>query len=134
MRFQSIAEAVGRTPLIELKNIGREYGLAAKLYAKAEFMNPAGSVKDRVAAEILSDAERRGLLKEGTLLIEPTSGNTGIGAGGDRRGEGVSARHRDARDDERRTPSDDSGFRGGARPHGREKGHGGRDCGGGAAA
>lgn len=81
MRFQSIAEAVGRTPLIELKNIGREYGLAAKLYAKAEFMNPAGSVKDRVAAEILSDAERRGLLKEGTLLIEPTSGNTGIGAG-----------------------------------------------------
>ena len=55
MRFQSIAEAVGRTPLIELKNIGREYGLAAKLYAKAEFMNPAGSVKDRVAAEILSD-------------------------------------------------------------------------------
>ena len=79
MRFQSIAEAVGRTPLIELKNIGREYGLAAKLYAKAEFMNPAGSVKDRVAAEILSAAERRGLLKEGTLLIEPTSGNTGIG-------------------------------------------------------
>ena len=79
MRFQSIAEAVGRTPLIELKNIGREYGLAAKLYAKAEFMNPAGSVKDRVAAEILSDSERRGLLKEGTLLIEPTSGNTGIG-------------------------------------------------------
>ena len=79
MRFQSIAEAVGRTPLIELKNIGREYGLAAKLYAKAEFMNPAGSVKDRVAAEILSDAERRGLLNEGTLLIEPTSGNTGIG-------------------------------------------------------
>ena len=79
MRFHSIAEAVGRTPLIELKNIGREYGLAAKLYAKAEFMNPAGSVKDRVAAEILSDAERRGLLKEGTLLIEPTSGNTGIG-------------------------------------------------------
>ena len=79
MRFQSIAEAVGRTPLIELKNIGREYGLAAKLYAKAEFMNPAGSVKDRVAAEILSDAERRGLLKEGTLLIEPTSGNRGIG-------------------------------------------------------
>ena len=79
MRFQSIAEAVGRTPLIELKNIGREYGLAAKLYAKAEFMNPAGSVKDRVAAEILSDAERRGLLTEGTLLIEPTSGNTGIG-------------------------------------------------------
>ena len=82
MRFQSIAEAVGRTPLIELKNIGREYGLAAKLYAKAEFMNPAGSVKDRVAAEILSDAERRGLLKEGTLLIEPTSGNTGIGLAG----------------------------------------------------
>ncbi len=79
MRFQSIAEAVGRTPLIELKNIGREYGLAAKLYAKAEFMNPAGSVKDRVAAEILSDAERRGILKEGTTLIEPTSGNTGIG-------------------------------------------------------
>ena len=54
-------------------------------------MNPAGSVKDRVAAEILSDAERRGLLKEGTLLIEPTSGKHGNRAGGDRRGEGVSA-------------------------------------------
>lgn len=79
MRFESIADAVGGTPLIELKNIGREYKLKAKLYAKAEFMNPAGSVKDRVAAEILADAERRGLLKEGTTLIEPTSGNTGIG-------------------------------------------------------
>ena len=125
MRFQSIAEAVGRTPLIELKNIGREYGLAAKLYAKAEFMNPAGSVKDRVAA---GASERRDAPDRAD---QREHGNR---AGGDRRGEGVSARHRDARDDERRTPSDDSGFRGGARPHGREKGHGGRDRGGGAAA
>lgn len=87
-----------------------------------------------MAAEILSDAERRGLLKEGTLLIEPTSGEPRGRAGGDRRGEGVSARHRDARDDERRTPSDDSGFRGGARPHGREKGMAGAIAEAGAAA
>lgn len=79
MRYESMAEAVGHTPLIRLKNIEKEYALTAKLYAKAEGMNPAGSVKDRAAAEMLAEAERSGRLNADTLLIEPTSGNTGIG-------------------------------------------------------
>lgn len=79
MRYESMAEAVGHTPLIRLKNIEKEYALMAKLYAKAEGMNPAGSVKDRAAAEMLAEAERSGRLNADTLLIEPTSGNTGIG-------------------------------------------------------
>ena len=70
---------MGHTPLIRLKNIEKEYALMAKLYAKAEGMNPAGSVKDRAAAEMLAEAERSGRLNADTLLIEPTSGNTGIG-------------------------------------------------------
>ena len=79
MRYESVAEAVGHTPLIRLKNIEKEYALMAKLYAKAEGMNPAGSVKDRAAAEMLAEAERSGRLNADTLLIEPTSGNTGVG-------------------------------------------------------
>ena len=79
MRYESVAEAVGHTPLIRLKNIEKEYALTAKLYANAEGMNPAGSVKDRAAAEMLAEAERSGRLNADTLLIEPTSGNTGIG-------------------------------------------------------
>ena len=79
MRYESVAEAVGHTPLIRLKNIEKEYALMAKLYAKAEGMNPAGSVKDRAAAEMLAEAERSGRLNADTLLIEPTSGNTGMG-------------------------------------------------------
>ncbi|MBS5021926.1 MAG: cysteine synthase A [Firmicutes bacterium] len=79
MRFESIAEAVGRTPLVRLKNVEREYGLRVKLFVKVESMNPVGSVKDRVAAEILRAAEESGELNADTTLIEPTSGNTGIG-------------------------------------------------------
>ena len=79
MRFESIAEAGGRTPLVRLKNVEREYGLRAKLFVKVESMNPVGSVKDRVAAEILRAAEESGKLNADTTLIEPTSGNTGIG-------------------------------------------------------
>ena len=79
MYFSSIAEAVGRTPLVALKNIAREYAPEAELLAKVESMNPTGSVKDRAAAEMLRDAEERGLIDADTLLIEPTSGNTGIG-------------------------------------------------------
>ena len=79
MRFESIAEAVGRTPLVRLKNVEREYGLRAKLFVKVESLNPVGSVKDRVAAEILRAAEESGKLNADTTLIEPTSGNTGIG-------------------------------------------------------
>lgn len=77
--YNSVAELVGKTPLLELKNIEKKYGLKAKLVAKLEYLNPAGSVKDRVAKFMIDDAEKRGVLKEGSVIIEPTSGNTGIG-------------------------------------------------------
>ena len=77
--YKSIDELVGNTPLLELEKIKRELGLNADIYAKLEYFNPAGSVKDRVALSMLNDAERRGLLTEDTVIIEPTSGNTGIG-------------------------------------------------------
>ena len=72
-------ETIGNTPIIELCNIEEKYNLSAKLLAKLEFFNPAGSAKDRIAKEMVEDAERRGLLKPNATLIEPTSGNTGIG-------------------------------------------------------
>ena len=77
--YNSVAELVGKTPLLELKNIEKKYGLKAKLVAKLEYFNPAGSVKDRVAKFMIDDAEKHGVLKEGSVIIEPTSGNTGIG-------------------------------------------------------
>lgn len=77
--YKSAEELIGGTPLLELTKIQNNYGLSAKIYAKLEFFNPAGSVKDRVAAAMLDDAEKRGLIKEGSVIIEPTSGNTGIG-------------------------------------------------------
>jgi len=77
--FANVSELIGRTPLMELKNYERSHGLAATVAAKLEFMNPAGSVKDRVAKNMIDDAERRGLLAPGGMIIEPTSGNTGIG-------------------------------------------------------
>ena len=77
--YQSAAELIGNTPLVELTRIEKEYGLKAKLLAKLEYFNPAGSVKDRIAKAMIEDAEKRGLLKEGSVIIEPTSGNTGIG-------------------------------------------------------
>ena len=70
---------IGNTPLVELVNLERKLGLEAKLLAKLEYFNPAGSVKDRIAAAMIEDAEKKGLLKEGATIIEPTSGNTGIG-------------------------------------------------------
>ena len=77
--YNSVAELIGHTPLVELHNIEKSYSLKARLLAKVEFVNPAGSVKDRVALNMIKDAERRGLLKKGSTIIEPTSGNTGIG-------------------------------------------------------
>ena len=77
--YTSAQQLIGATPLLELKGIAKEYDLSAKLYAKLEFLNPAGSVKDRVALAMIRDAESRGLLKPGATIIEPTSGNTGIG-------------------------------------------------------
>ena len=77
--YQSVAELVGSTPLMELVNTERAQGLEATLLAKLEMFNPAGSVKDRIAKAMIEDAEARGLLKKGSVIIEPTSGNTGIG-------------------------------------------------------
>ncbi len=77
--FTSIDQLIGRTPLLELANTERARGLHVKLYAKLESFNPGGSVKDRIAKAMLDDAERRGALKPGSVIIEPTSGNTGIG-------------------------------------------------------
>ena len=70
---------IGNTPLVELTHIEKAFGLEAKILAKLEYFNPAGSVKDRIAKEMIVDAEEKGLLKEGSTIIEPTSGNTGIG-------------------------------------------------------
>ena len=77
--YTSADQLIGKTPLLELTHIEKKYGLKAKLLAKLEYFNPAGSVKDRVAKAMIDDAEAKGLLKEGSVIIEPTSGNTGIG-------------------------------------------------------
>ena len=75
----SVDQLIGGTPLLELTHIERAHGLQARVLAKLEYLNPAGSVKDRVAKAMIDDAEARGLLREGSVIIEPTSGNTGIG-------------------------------------------------------
>ena len=77
--YKSADQLIGKTPLLELTNIEKEEGLEATILAKLEYFNPAGSVKDRIAKAMIDDAEAKGLLKEGSVLIEPTSGNTGIG-------------------------------------------------------
>ena len=77
--YKSTADLIGNTPLFELTNIEKELGLEAKIVAKLEYFNPAGSVKDRIAKEIIEQAEKAGKIKPGDVLIEPTSGNTGIG-------------------------------------------------------
>lgn len=77
--YQSVTELIGETPLLEVKNFERDNGLEAKVLAKLEYFNPAGSVKDRIAAAMIDEAEKSGKLKEGSVIIEPTSGNTGIG-------------------------------------------------------
>ena len=76
---QSALELIGRTPLLKMNNLAKKYGCEADLLAKLEYLNPAGSVKDRAALYMIEDAEREGLLKPGGVIIEPTSGNTGIG-------------------------------------------------------
>ena len=77
--FTSLEQLIGGTPLLELTHIEKQFGLQARLLAKLEAFNPAGSAKDRVAVAMLDDAEARGALRPGSVIIEPTSGNTGIG-------------------------------------------------------
>ena len=77
--YSSMEELIGGTPLLELKKIEKEFDLKARVLAKLEYFNPAGSVKDRIAKEMILDAEEKGILKPGATIIEPTSGNTGIG-------------------------------------------------------
>ena len=77
--YSRITDLIGNTPILELGNIEKELGLEAKVLVKLEYFNPAGSVKDRIAKAMIDDAEEKGLLKEGSVIIEPTSGNTGIG-------------------------------------------------------
>lgn len=77
--YKDATELIGNTPLVEFNHIEKKEGLNAKILAKLEYFNPAGSVKDRIAKEMIEDAERKGTLKPGTTIIEPTSGNTGIG-------------------------------------------------------
>ena len=77
--YQGTLGLIGNTPLVEVVNIEKELGLEAKVLIKLEYFNPAGSVKDRIAKAMIEDAEEKGLLKEGSVIIEPTSGNTGIG-------------------------------------------------------
>ncbi|MCH5264322.1 MAG: cysteine synthase A [Lachnospiraceae bacterium] len=77
--FEKITDLVGGTPLLKLTNYGEEKGLDATIYGKLEYFNPAGSVKDRIAKAMIDDAEEKGALKPGSVIIEPTSGNTGIG-------------------------------------------------------
>ena len=77
--YNGTIDLIGNTPLVEVKNIEKELGLEARVLVKLEYFNPAGSVKDRIAKGMIEDAEEKGLLKEGSVIIEPTSGNTGIG-------------------------------------------------------
>ena len=77
--FTAADQLIGGTPLLELSNLEKEFGLKARVLAKLEYFNPAGSVKDRVAKMMLDDAQKMGVLKKDSVIIEPTSGNTGIG-------------------------------------------------------
>ena len=77
--YQSVTELIGRTPLLEIKNLEKELNLQARVLVKLEYFNPAGSVKDRAALQMITEAEENGTLKQGSAIIEPTSGNTGIG-------------------------------------------------------
>lgn len=79
MIYENLSDLIGNTPLLRLKNIEKEHDLKAKIVAKIESRNPSGSVKDRIAFSMIEDAEKKGLIKKGSVIIEPTSGNTGIG-------------------------------------------------------
>ena len=106
--YTSMDQMIGRTPLLELCRIRQQLGLEARVLAKLEYLNPAGSVKDRAALSMIRDAEQKGLLKEGSVIVEPTSGNTGS------RGccPWLPGGHRNAGDHEPGAPAADAGLRG----------------------
>ena len=98
--YQSLTDLIGRTPLLRLKNFEAENGVEAELVAKLEYFNPAGSVKDRIAKAMIDDAEKKGILKPDSVIIEPTSGNTGSRACISRVRTGLSDNPDHARDHE----------------------------------
>ena len=96
--YTSADQLIGHTPLLELTHIENAENLEAKILAKLEYFNPAGSVKDRIARAMIDDAEATGKLKPGSVVIEPTSGNTGIGLASVAAARGLPHHHRHARD------------------------------------
>ena len=112
--YTSADQLIGRTPLLELTHLEKKYGLKARILAKLEYLNPAGSVKDRIARAMIDDAEARGLLHEDSVIIEPTSGNTGIGLASVAAARGD---HRHAGNHERGAPPADEGLWCGAGAH-----------------
>ena len=122
--YTSADQLIGKTPLLELVHIEKELGLEARILAKLEYFNPAGSVKDRIAKAMIDDAEASGKLKPGSVIIEPTSGNTGLCGGR----PGLPHYHCHARDYERGAPPADEGLRRGAGTDRGRQGHEGRYC------
>ena len=121
-------QLIGHTPLLELTHIEKKEGLNARILAKLEYFNPAGSVKDRIAKGMIDDAEAAGALKPGSVIIEPTSRQHRHRSGFRRGGARLPHHHRHAGDDERRAPPTDEGVWRGAGAQRRREGHEGRDC------
>ena len=125
--YTSVEQLIGRTPLLELTHVERQEGLSARVMAKLEFLNPAGSVKDRAALAMIEDAEAKGKLKPGSVIIEPTSGNRNW-LGLCCRSPRLSYHHRHAGNDEHGAPPADGGLWCGTGTHRGGQRDGGCDC------
>lgn len=126
--YTAADQLIGHTPLLELTHLEQEFGLKARIVAKLEYFNPAGSVKDRIAKAMIDDAEAKGLLKPGSVIIEPTSGNTGIGLASVAAARGYRIIIGHAGNHERGAPPNHEGLRCGAGSLRRLSGHEGRHC------